>query len=52
MKKQAEITQDAKSFERFETLFRKVVSVPKDEILKREKEAKKLKEVKQISRLT
>jgi hypothetical protein len=46
MKKQIEIKQDSKSFERFETLLRKVVSVPKDEILRREKEAKAKKDLK------
>jgi predicted amidophosphoribosyltransferase len=51
MKKQTEIKQDSKSFERFETLLRKVVSVPKDEILRREKDAKAQKEVKKNERL-
>lgn len=40
MKKQPEMKQDGKEFERFETLLRQVISVPKDEILKREKEEK------------
>jgi hypothetical protein len=40
MKKKVEITEDSKSFERFETLLNQIVKVPKDEILKREKAEK------------
>ena len=40
MKRKTEIKEDDKSFERFETLLRKVISVPKDEILEREKAEK------------
>ena len=40
MKKKTEIKEDDKSFERFETLLRKVISVPKNEILEREKDEK------------
>ncbi len=46
MKKKVEIKQDGKEFERFEQLVRKVVSVPKDEILRREKDEKQKKEAK------
>lgn len=49
---ETKIKQDAKSFGRFETLLRKVVSVPKDEILRREKEGKRLKEVKRNTPVT
>ena len=40
MKKEIEMKEDGKQFERFETTLRQVLSVPKDEILKREKEGK------------
>jgi hypothetical protein len=40
MEKKIEMKNDGKEFERFETLLRQVVSVPKDEILRREKEEK------------
>lgn len=40
MKKKVEIKEDEKSFERFETLLRQVIKVPKDEILEREKAEK------------
>ncbi|HEX8735517.1 MAG TPA: hypothetical protein VF721_09355 [Pyrinomonadaceae bacterium] len=40
MKKKTEIKEDDKSFERFETLLQKVIRVPKDEILEREKAEK------------
>lgn len=40
MKKKLETKQDGKEFERFDDLLRKVVKVPKDEILEREKAAK------------
>jgi hypothetical protein len=46
MKKQVEIKQDEKSFERFNDLFRKVISVPKEEINKREQLDKQAKEEK------
>jgi hypothetical protein len=44
MKKKIEMKNDGKEFERFENLLREVVKVPKDEILKREKEEKEKKE--------
>ncbi len=44
MKKKTEIIEDDKSFERFETLLQKVVSVPKKEIDEREKAEKLEKE--------
>jgi hypothetical protein len=47
MKKQVEIKQDEKSFERFNDLLRKVIGVPKEELNRREKEAKKFKAIKQ-----
>jgi hypothetical protein len=40
MKKKVEIKQDGKEFERFDELLSKVVKVPKDEILEREKAEK------------
>jgi hypothetical protein len=40
MKKTVETKQDGKEFERFENLLRQVISVPKDEILRREKAEK------------
>ncbi len=43
MKKKTEIKEDSKSFERFETLLRQVVSVPKKEIDEREKIEKQRK---------
>jgi hypothetical protein len=46
MKKKTEIKEDDKSFERFETLLRQVVSVPKKEIDEREKAEKQKKEAK------
>lgn len=44
MKKKPEIKEDDKSFERFETMLRKVVAVPKSEIDRREKEKKARKD--------
>lgn len=44
MKKKVEMKNDGKEFERFESLLKQVVSVPKDEILRREKEEKEQKE--------
>ena len=44
MKKKIETKQDGKDYERFETLLRQVVSVPKDEILRREQAEKERKE--------
>lgn len=41
MKKKIETKKDGKEFERFDDLLKKVVSVPKSEIDKREKEYKK-----------
>jgi hypothetical protein len=49
MKKQVEIKQDEKSFERFNDLFRKVISVPKAELEKREKADKEQKEKRKAS---
>ncbi len=40
MKKKVETKQDGNEFTRFDNLLRQVVSVPKAEIAKREKEAK------------
>ena len=40
MKKKIELKNDGKEFERFENLLREVIKVPKDEILRREKEEK------------
>lgn len=37
MKKKIETKNDGKEYERFDGLLRQVVSVPKDEILRREK---------------
>jgi hypothetical protein len=42
-KKEIETKNDGKEYERFENLLREVVKVPKDEILKREKEEKEQK---------
>ena len=44
MKKKVEMKNDGKDFTRFDDLFRKVISVPKDEIKKREKAEKQKKE--------
>ncbi len=44
MKKEIEMKNDGKEFERFENLLKQVVIVPKDEILKREKDEKAKKE--------
>ena len=44
MKKQIETKKDGKEFERFDGLLRQVVSVPKEEINKREKAEKECKE--------
>lgn len=43
MKKKVEMKNDGKEFERFEDFVRQIVKVPKDEILKREKEEKQKK---------
>ncbi len=51
MKKQTEIKQDDKSFERFNNLFRKVISVPKEELNRREQIDKQEKEVKKTRKL-
>lgn len=40
MKKKIEMKQDGKEFERFDEFLTKLVQVPKNEILKREKEEK------------
>lgn len=40
MKKKVEMKKDGKEFERFDELLSKVVKVPKDEILEREKAEK------------
>jgi hypothetical protein len=40
MKKKVEMKNDGKEFERFEDFVRQIIKVPKDEILKREKEEK------------
>lgn len=40
MKKEVEMKNDGKDFERFENLLREFVKVPKDEILRREKAVK------------
>ena len=41
MKKEIEIKQDGKEFDRFEDLLKTVIKVPKSEIDRREKEYKK-----------
>ena len=46
MQKKVEIKKDGEEFTRFDTLLRKVVSVPKDELIRREKEEKRNKEEK------
>jgi hypothetical protein len=46
MKKKVEMKKDGKGFERFDDLLRHVVSVPKDELDKREKADKEKKEAK------
>lgn len=43
MKKKVEIKEDDKSFERFDEFLTELVKVPKDEILRREKEEKERK---------
>ena len=43
MKKEIETKNDGKEFERFEQFLGQVVKVPKDEILRREKEEKERK---------
>jgi hypothetical protein len=43
MKKEIEMKNDGKEFERFENLLREVIKVPKDEILRREREEKEKK---------
>ncbi len=40
MKKKIETKQDGKEFERFDVFLTELVKVPKDEILRREKEEK------------
>lgn len=40
MKKKVEMKQDGKEFERFDSFLTELVKVPKDEILRREKEEK------------
>lgn len=44
MKKKIETKNDGKQFERFDALLSQVVVVPKDEILRREKQEKERKE--------
>ena len=44
MKKKIETKNDGHEYERFENLLKQVVSVPKDEILRREKEEKQKRE--------
>lgn len=51
MKNKIETKKDGKEFERFDGLLRQVVSVPKEEINKREKAEKAKKEVKKNERL-
>ena len=49
MKKEVEMKNDGKDFDRFENLLREVIKVPKDEILRREKaekEKRKLRKAK------
>lgn len=45
-KKTIEMKTDGKNFERFDDLFRKVISVPKEELKKREEAEKQKKEAK------
>lgn len=40
MKKKIETKEDGREFERFEAVLRQVISVPKDEILRRKKAEK------------
>lgn len=40
MKKKVEMKNDGKEFERFDEALRQIIKVPKDEILRREKEEK------------
>lgn len=44
MKTKVNTKTDGKQFERFDRLLREVISVPKDEILRREKQEKERKE--------
>lgn len=44
IKKTVETKQDGKEFERFTNFVREIVKVPKDEILRREKEEKERNE--------
>ena len=46
MKKKLEMKKDGKGFERFDDLLRQVVSVPKEEINKREQAENQKKEAK------
>jgi hypothetical protein len=46
MKKKIEMKNDGKEFERFDEFLTKLVKVPKDEILRREKEEKERKKKK------
>lgn len=50
MEKKVEIQNDGKEFERFENLLREVIKVPKDEILKREKEEKEKNKERKVKR--
>lgn len=43
MTKKIEMKKDGKQFERFDNFLRQVITVPKDEILRREKEEKERK---------
>ncbi len=51
MKKQIETKDDGKEFERFEDFVRQVVSVPKSEINRREKQEKERREVQKNDKL-
>lgn len=46
MKKKIEMKDDGKDFTRFDELFQKVISVPKDELKRREEAEKQKKEAK------
>ena len=51
MKKKIELKEDDKSFERFEDFVRQIVKVPKDEILKREKEEKEKNKARKVRKI-
>lgn len=50
MKKQVETKQDGKEYERFDKFLTELVKVPKDEILRREKEEKERNKARKAKR--